>query len=223
MFDPKLYREACRELRAPEDKIEEIIAMTEKTNQKRIRPLRTALICAAALAMMVVSVAAANPEGFQEFVFEIMSSVQVDDYRTDITTTSGEQVTVFSIPEAEVQLRDGRAVLILNGEEKADVTDALSKTGRYDYQETSGDTELSAVVEGTAEDWTIQLKVNSSGEDSLAYTFTRDEEGNVIARADIPDNDGETYTWTSISADNGSYVSSFTSDGETAALIPAGK
>ena len=29
MFDQKLYREACRELRAPEDKIEEIIAMTE--------------------------------------------------------------------------------------------------------------------------------------------------------------------------------------------------
>ena len=65
MFD--LYREACRELRAPEDKIEEIIAMTEKTSKKRIRPLRTALIAAAAVAMMVVGVSAANPEGVQEF------------------------------------------------------------------------------------------------------------------------------------------------------------
>ena len=54
MFDPKLYREACRELRAPEDKIEEIIAMTEKTNKRRVRPLRAALIAAAAVAMMVV-------------------------------------------------------------------------------------------------------------------------------------------------------------------------
>ena len=29
MFDPKEYCEVCRELRAPEKKIEEIIAMTE--------------------------------------------------------------------------------------------------------------------------------------------------------------------------------------------------
>ena len=38
MFDPKLYREACRELSAPEDKIEEIIAMTEKTSD--VTPFR---------------------------------------------------------------------------------------------------------------------------------------------------------------------------------------
>ena len=63
MFDPKLYREACRELKAPENRIEEIIAMTNNTDKKKMRPLRTALICAAAAAMMVVSVAAANPEG----------------------------------------------------------------------------------------------------------------------------------------------------------------
>ena len=68
MFNPRLYREACREITAPEDKIEEIIAMTEKTNKKKIRPLRTALICAAAMAMMVVSVAATDPEGFESFL-----------------------------------------------------------------------------------------------------------------------------------------------------------
>ena len=33
MFDPKVYREACRELRAPEDKIEEVITMTEKSTE----------------------------------------------------------------------------------------------------------------------------------------------------------------------------------------------
>ena len=70
MFNPKLYREACREITAPEDKIEEIIAMTEN-NKKRIRPLRIALIAAAAVAMMVLSVAAANPEGVEEFIYSI--------------------------------------------------------------------------------------------------------------------------------------------------------
>lgn len=207
MFDPKLYREACRELSAPEDKIEEIIAMTEKTNKKRIRPLRTALICAAAMAMMVVSVAAANPEGFQEFVFEIMSAVQVDDYRTDLTTTDGEKVTVFSIPEAEVQERDGRAVLVLDGEDEVDITDALKDAGKFTYEKDSEGSHLTAEVEGTVDEWTITLRVGTPGEEGLTYTFTKDEKGNVTAKADIPGDDGKTYAWTSVSTDDGKSVS----------------
>lgn len=200
MFDPKLYREACRKLRAPEEKIEEIIAMTEKTNKKRVRPLRTALIAAAAVAMMVVSVAAANPEEFQQFVFEIMSAVQVDDYRMDLTTKNGEEVTVFSIPEAEVQERNGRAILVLNGEDEVDITDALKETGKYTYKKDSEGSSLVADVEGTVDNWTITLKVGTSGEEALAYTFTKDEQGNVTAKADVPDSDGVTYTWTSVSS-----------------------
>ena len=203
MFDPNLYREACRELRVPEDKIEEIIAMTEKTNKKKIRPLRTALISAAAVAMMVVSVAAANPEEFQNFVFDIMSAVQVDDYRMDLTSTDGEKVTVFSIPEAEVQERDGRAILVIDGEDEVDITDALKEAGKYTYEKNSGESQLTAEVEGTADDWTIQLKVGRPEEGSLIYTFTKDEEGNVIAKADIPSSGGDAYTWTSASTDDG--------------------
>ena len=79
MFDPKLYRDACRELRASEEKMEEIIAMTEQNRSKRTRrPLRTALIAAAAVTMMVVSVAAANPEAAQEFWLNLRNAVQVD-------------------------------------------------------------------------------------------------------------------------------------------------
>ena len=37
MFNPKLYHELCRELRAPEEKIEEIIAMTEQNKKSRRR------------------------------------------------------------------------------------------------------------------------------------------------------------------------------------------
>ena len=53
MFDQKLYREACRELSAPEHKIEEIIAMTNNTDKKKMRPLRTALIAAAAVVIVM--------------------------------------------------------------------------------------------------------------------------------------------------------------------------
>ena len=178
MFDPKLYREACRELRAPEDKIEEIIAMTEKTNKKRIRPLRTALICAAAVAMMVVGVSAANPEGVQEFIYEIMSAVQVNDYRTDLTTTDGEKVTVYSIPEAAVENRDGRAILTLDGEDIADITDVLKTEGYYTHESTSGESRLIVRVGGTAENWTIDLTVGDPEADGTVYKITKDSDGN---------------------------------------------
>ena len=77
MFDPKLYREACRELKVPEDKIEEVIAMTEHTNKKKRRPLRTVLIAAAAAAMMVVGVSAANPEMVEAVAGRIVDIIQV--------------------------------------------------------------------------------------------------------------------------------------------------
>ena len=60
--------------------------MTEKTNKRRVRPLRAALIAAAAVAMMVVSVAAANPEGMEEIWLTLRNAVRVDQYRTDVVT-----------------------------------------------------------------------------------------------------------------------------------------
>ena len=195
MFDPKLYREACRELSAPEDKIEEIITMTEKTSRKHVRPLRTALIAAAAVAMMVVSVAAANPEGVQEFLYEIMSAVQVDDYHTELTTTGGEQINVYSIPEAAVENRDGRAILTLDGEDIADITDVLKTEGYYTYESTSGESRLIVRVGGTAEKWTATVKIGDT--DGPVYTFSSDSEGNGSASAPtVP-----------VEAEDGSYVS----------------
>lgn len=197
MFDLKLYREACRELTAPEDKIEEIIAMTEKTNQKRIRPLRTALIAAAAVAMMVVSVAAANPEAAQEFFYNIASIVHVDQYRMDMVTEDGEQVTVFSVPEASVENRDGRAILVLDGKDAADITDALKAEGRYTYEDTTAEgTRLTVAVEGWLDSWTAEVAIGEDG--GAVYTFSSDSEGNGSAPS-VP-----------VEADDGSYVSTTT-------------
>ena len=57
MFDPKVYRNACRELNASEEKIKEIIAMTENKDRKNSRrTMRTILVACAAITMMVVGV-----------------------------------------------------------------------------------------------------------------------------------------------------------------------
>ncbi len=171
MFDPKLYREACRELRAPEDKIEEIIAMTEKTNKKRIRPLRTALIAAAAVAMMVVSVAAANPEEFQAFVVNLGSIVRVDRYRSDVTTEDGETFSMLSVPNAKLENRDGRAILTLNGEDAADITDALVRDRHYVFEDFSEDTKVTVTVDGSIDKWTIEAAIGVVKEDGTYEEF----------------------------------------------------
>ena len=174
MFDPKLYREACRELRAPEDKIEEIIAMTEKTNKKHIRPLRTALIAAAAMAMMVVSVAAADPEGFESFLINIGTVVRVDRYRSDVTTKDGETFSMVESPEAKVENRDGRAILVVNGEDAADITDALAQDQHYVFEDFTEDTRITITVDGTIEKWTLVKEVGIVKADGSYHWFGSD-------------------------------------------------
>lgn len=171
MFDPKLYREACRELSAPEDKIEEIIAMTEKTNKKHFRPLRTALIAAAAVAMMVMGVSAANPEAAQEFWYTLRNAVQVDQYRMDLTTEEGEKVSVISVPEARLENRDGRAVLMVNGKDVADITDALAQDQHYVYEDAAEGSKISVTVDGTIDNWTMTADVGKLEEDGTYNWF----------------------------------------------------
>ena len=174
MFDPTLYREACRELTAPEDKIEEIIAMTEKTNKRRIRPLRAALIAAAAVAMMVVSVAAADPEGFESFILDIGSIVRVDRYRSDVTTEDGETFSMVASPDAKVENRDGRAILVVNGEDAADITDALAQDQHYVFEDFTEDTRITITVDGTIEKWTLVKEVGIVKADGSYHWFGSD-------------------------------------------------
>ena len=174
MFDPKLYREACREITAPEDKIEEIIAMTEKTNKRRIRPLRAALVCAAAMAMMVVSVAASAPEEFHEFVINLGSIVRVDRYRSDVTTEDGETFSMVQSPEAKVENREGKAILVVNGEDAADITDALAQDQHYVFEDFTEDTRITITVDGTIDQWTLVKEVGIVKADGSYHKFGSD-------------------------------------------------
>ncbi len=190
MFDPKLYREACRELTAPEDKIEEIIAMAENNNRKKVRPLRAALVAAAVAAVMVVGAAAANPEGVRGLVYSITSAIEVDPYRMDLAAEDGETFTVYSIPQASVENRDGRAILVIDGKDAADITEKLNAEGRYDYVSTTEGSRFTITVEGTADQWTAEVDIDDP--DGLVYTFSSDSEGGAgsIPSAIVPGNDG---------------------------------
>ncbi len=130
MFDPRLYRNACSELRPSEEKIEEMIAMTANHGcKKKIRhPLRMGAVIAATMALLTIGAsAAANPEMVESFTMQIASVFQVGELRQDLTTDTGEIVTALEIPEARVEDRDGRAVLVVMDQE-IDVTDALTGT-----------------------------------------------------------------------------------------------
>jgi len=183
MFDPTVYREACREITAPEDKIEEIIAMTEKTTKKKLRPLRAALIAAAAVSMMVVGVAAANPEGFLDFVGSIASYVQVDRYRSNVITKDGQTFERLSMPIARLENRDGRAILVVNEEDAADITDALAQDQHYVFEDYSGDTRVTVTVDGTINQWNIEAKIGVIREDD-----TYEEFGSVIVTSEDEEN-----------------------------------
>ena len=97
--------------------------MTEhRTPKKWVRSLGAGLTACAAAATMVVGVAAANPEAAQEFFAHITSAVKVDEFRRDLTTKDGEQVTVLDLPQATVENQNGRAILVVNGRRRTSQT-----------------------------------------------------------------------------------------------------
>ena len=146
--------------------------MTEqRTHKRRFRALGTGLAVCAAAATMVVGVAAANPEAAQEFFAHITSVVTVGEFRRDLTTEEGEQVTVLELPQATVENRDGRAILVVDGEE-TDVTDQLESTGRYTRAASSDGTQVDITVEGSAAEWTLTTEVKNCGRAGL-YPFQR--------------------------------------------------
>lgn len=178
MFDPRLYRNACSELRPSEEKIEEMIAMTTNHEpKKKIRhPLRMGAVIAATMALLTIGAsAAANPEAVRELTFHIASVLNVGQLRQDMTTDTGETITTLEIPQARVEDRDGRAVLAVMGRE-TDITDALTKEGRYEYKYEDEGTWLTILVEGTPEDWTMTTSTGASGEERMISVVTTKEE-----------------------------------------------
>lgn len=124
MLVRKLYCEACDRLTLDAGKIEEMIIMTENQEKKAHRfPKRAAPVAAALAAALCVTAAAAEVPAVQKFFTSIFVTI----------TVKGEEVNGFNIPSVAVEERDGRSILVVNGEE-TDITEALAKDKEYLYE-----------------------------------------------------------------------------------------
>lgn len=116
-----------------------------------------------------------------------------------------------SLPDASVENRNGRTILVIDGEDVADVTDALNREERYEDTIVDENNQMHIIVEGTAENWTVTLSIDVP-DGKEPFVITSDSEGN-----------GSSATPAVSYEEDDSYVSSFEYDGETVAPIPEEK
>ena len=89
-----------------------------------------------------------------------------------------------------MELRDGRAILTLDGEDEADITDVLANTGRYEYQKDCEGSRLIVTVEGTTQDWKIAVSVGDPGSDNPTVTYSSDDVDDGVDGRFIVKDDG---------------------------------
>lgn len=118
MFDEKTYCEACDHLILGTEKLEELIAMTENTdNKKRLsRPVKTVLIAAACVAALCVTAFAAP-------VIQNLFTTYT------VTVKDGDNNNIVA-PVIQTYNEDGRNYLVVD-DETIDITDALEQDGSF--------------------------------------------------------------------------------------------
>ena len=142
MFEPNQYRELCSELHVSEEKLEEVIQMTEQEKKRKFhRPMRLGLVAAAVAAMLVVTVSAANSEAIMTYLTSLRDAAVAGEAWADSPVNTEEGTGGLCLPEASLEERDGRTIRIVDGVE-TDVTQALTDKG--DYQKESGEGEEQA-------------------------------------------------------------------------------
>lgn len=124
MFDPNVYYELCSEMELSEDKLEEMIRMTEhgKKHDAR-RPLRLGIAAAAVAALLVVSVSAAGP-AIRDFILGVQTGIYIADESVDGT------MAVEKALDVRVEQEEDSLFLVVDGE-KIDITEALASEGTY--------------------------------------------------------------------------------------------
>ena len=134
MFEPNQYRELCSELHVSEEKLEEVIQMTEQEKKRKFhRPMRLGLVAAAVAAMLVVTVSAANSEAIMTYLTSLRDAAVAGEAWADSPVNTEEGTGGLRLPEASLEERDGRTILIVDGVE-TDVTQALTDQGEYLYE-----------------------------------------------------------------------------------------
>lgn len=132
------------------------------------RPMRVAMLTAAVVAALGITASAAEIPAVKEFFATIFVTVTSDD-------------ASLNLPSVAVEEREGRSILIVDGEE-TDVTDALAREGGYLYEgdgfQVAVDENGVAVVtsygdDGTTVSWSTE---GGATQDGAVYTVTADDE-----------------------------------------------
>jgi len=207
VFELETYRDDCARLTLGQEKLEEMISMTEKTNKKRLtRPVRTVLLTAALAAALGTAALAANPEvveKVQMFFGYTVTFTAADGSELEsgvVSVPSNPAVDIVAggqLPSMAFEVREGRSILTLDGEE-INVTEAMEKDG---YYQTVGEgytlrvlpdgTAVANLDNATEDGITLTFALGADGADlgnaKEVWTGTMDDQGNIT-----PDEEGWT-------------------------------
>lgn len=180
MFDPRSYRKACDRMTLDAEKIEEMILMTKNQKKRTMgrRPMRVAMLAAAVVAALGITASAAEIPAVKEFFATIFVTVTSDD-------------ASLNLPSVAVEEREGRSILIVDGEE-TDVTDALAREGGYLYE---GDGFQVAVDENGV------AVVTSYGENGMTVSYSTEDpevQGGMVYTVTADDKDESYHNYTII-------------------------
>lgn len=127
---------------------------------------KMSLALAAAVALLVVSVSAANLETLKEIVWEIRTVFFVSG------ETEDGSFAAIRVPEVALFDREDRVILSVEGEE-TDVTDALAEEQCYTLEQAEPDGRLVIEVTGTPEDCACTISGYRAGEEAPLFTVSR--------------------------------------------------
>lgn len=123
------------------------------------------LALAAAVALLVVSVSAANLDTLKEIVWEMKTVFFVSG------ETADGSFAAIRIPEVDLFDREDRVILAVEGEE-TDVTDALAADRSYTLEQTETDGRLVIAVTGTPEDCQCTVSGYQTGTETPLFSVT---------------------------------------------------
>lgn len=164
------YRNAVDGLTFSADFTERTTALLQaRVRQEKEEPMKfkrsrkTIALLAAAVALLVVSVSAANLDTLKEIVWELQTVFFVSG------ETEDGSFAAIRIPEVTLADRGERVILTVEGEE-TDVTDALAAEQVYTLEQAEEDGRLVIEVTGTPED--CQCTVSGYGTGTAEPLFT---------------------------------------------------
>ena len=166
-MDRQVFQDTFSKLHASEERIQEVLSMSETMNThprgRRIR--RSALTAAAVAASLCVCAGAANAATggalADSIAYCIGEMLPVNAYKMVAEDEEGSAVVVLGT-DVDVAEKDGRVLLTVGGE-TVDITDGLAADGAYTYEDTDGGTTVRVTVypdEDHPGEWAYTLTID---------------------------------------------------------------